>query len=64
MDDYDAGYLYQSKFLEDGQKARMAPAKLDEPFKAVPVAGSDLIYSEDVPLTYHIYQLIIRILFK
>ena len=56
MDDYDAGYLYECKFLEDAQKARMAPDKIDEPFKAVPVVGSDLIHSEDVPLTCIIFK--------
>ena len=60
MDDYDAGYLYECRFVDvEAQKARTgataaaAAAINEEPFNAKPVLGSDLINdnSDDVPLT-------------
>ncbi len=56
MDDYDAGYLYECKFMDEAQKARTAADKIDEPFKSVAVIGSDLIASEDIPLTCMVFK--------
>lgn len=52
MDDYDAGYLYECKFLTDAEKTRITTEKIDEPFGSVAVFKSDLTHNEDVPLTY------------
>jgi hypothetical protein len=52
MDDFDAGYLYECKFLNDTEKSRISSEKIDEPFFSVAVHKSDLTHSEDVPLTY------------
>ncbi|CAF0711556.1 unnamed protein product [Brachionus calyciflorus] len=51
MDAYDAGYLYECKFLDEAQKAKMSPEKIDEPLRGVPVIKSDLTHAEDIPLT-------------
>jgi hypothetical protein len=56
MDDYDAGYLYECKFIDDVQKSKISPDKVDEPFRAVPVVKSDLTHSEDIPLTSMIFK--------
>ena len=56
MDDYDAGYLYECRFTDEAQKARMQADKIDEPFKSVAVVKSDLTHTEDVPLTYMILE--------
>ena len=56
MDDYDAGYLYECKFIDDAQRSRMAAEKIDEPFKSVAVVRSDLTHEEDIPLTYMIQE--------
>ena len=56
MDDYDAGYLYECKFLDDAQKSKMPVEKIDEPFKSMAVVRSDLTHTEDVPLTYMIQE--------
>lgn len=59
VDDYDAGYLYECRFLDDAQKAKLSPDKIDEPFRAIPVANSDLTHGEDIPLTCMIFEYII-----
>ncbi len=51
MDDFDAGYLYECKFLTETEKSKISNEKIDEPFKSVAVFKSDLTHSEDVPLT-------------
>jgi hypothetical protein len=51
MDDYDAGYLYECKFLTTAEKSKMSPEKIDEPFRSFPVIKSDITHSEDIPLT-------------
>jgi len=56
MDDYDAGYLYECKFLDEAQKSKMSAEKIDEPFRAVPVVKSDITHSEDIPLNCMIYD--------
>ena len=56
MDDYDAGYLYECRFLDEATKARMPAEKVDEAFKTVPVVRSDLTHTEDVPLTFMIQE--------
>lgn len=56
MDDYDAGYLYECKFLDEAQKSRISAEKIDEPIRAVPVVKSDLTHSEDIPLTCMIFK--------
>jgi hypothetical protein len=53
MDDYDCGYLYECKLLEDAQKNKNV---VNEPVRAIPVEKSSLIDSEDVPLTYMINE--------
>jgi hypothetical protein len=56
MDDYDAGYLYECRFLDDSQKGKIAPEKLGEPVRAIPVFKSDLTHEEDVPLTFKLFK--------
>lgn len=56
MDDFDAGYLYECKFLDEVQKTKMSPDKIDEPIRGVPIVKSDLTHSEDIPLTCMIYE--------
>ena len=56
MDDYDTGYLYECKFLDEAQKSKMSAEKVDEPFKAVPVVKSDITHSEDIPFSCMIYD--------
>ena len=56
MDDYDAGYLYECRFLDDAQKARMPAEKVDEAFKSVPVVRSDLTHTDDIPFTFMIQE--------
>ena len=51
MDDYDAGYLYECKFLNETEKSRISSEKIDEPFFSVAVQNSDFIHTEDIPLT-------------
>ena len=57
MDEYDAGYLYECRFLDETAKAKMAAEKIDEPFRAVAVYGSDITHSEDIPLTCFLFKL-------
>ena len=52
MDDYDAGYLYECKFLNEAEKSRISTDKIDEPFNSVAVQKTDLTHTEDIPLTY------------
>ncbi len=56
MDSYDAGYLYECKFLTDTEKTRIAADKIDEPFGSVAVQKTDLTHNEDIPLTYILYE--------
>ena len=56
MDDYDAGYLYECRFIDDAQKSKISPDKQGEPFRAVPVIKSDLTHSEDIPLSCMVYR--------
>ncbi len=51
MDDYDAGYLYEYKFLTDTEKSKLPLEKIDEPIAHVPVQKSDLIFDDDIPLS-------------
>jgi len=54
MDAYDAGYLYECRFVSEPDRAKVsasALSQLDEPFGAVPVLQSDLTGSEDIPLS-------------
>ncbi|XP_046572732.1 cilia- and flagella-associated protein 44-like isoform X2 [Haliotis rubra] len=46
MGGFDAGYLYECKFLTDTEKSTMAEQLVDEPIRAVPVLESD-----DVPVS-------------
>ncbi len=59
MDDYDAGYLYECKFLTDAEKTRISNEKIDEPFNSVAVPKTDLTHSEDIPLTYLTFKYIL-----
>lgn len=59
MDNYDAGYLYECRFLDEAARAKMAAEKIDEPFRAVAVVGSDITHSEDIPLTCFLFKLVI-----
>lgn len=43
---FDAGYLYECKFLTEEEKSAMAEQLVDEPIRTVPVLESD-----DVPLS-------------
>lgn len=56
MDDYDAGYLYECRLLDETTKAKMPADKIDEPLRAVPVFGSDLTHSDDIPLTCLLFK--------
>ena len=57
MDDYDAGYLYECRFLDEANKAKLANSdKIDEPFRAVPVVRSDITHSEDIPLSSIVFK--------
>ena len=61
MDAYDAGYLYECKFISDSEKAKMSLSlmdKLDEPFKSVAVQKADLTHTDDVPLSTMIFELV------
>jgi hypothetical protein len=49
MDDYDAGYLYECRFVNDTKNNKSD--KLGEAFRAKPVFKSDLTHNEDIPLT-------------
>jgi hypothetical protein len=52
MDDYDAGYLYECRFINDFQtnKTTTLIDKITEPIRAVPIGKSDPTH-DDVPLT-------------
>lgn len=59
MDGYDAGYLYECRFVSDADKSKMSMTnieKCDEPFKSIPVIKSDLTHTEDIPLTCMIQE--------
>lgn len=56
MDDFDAGYLYECKFVDEVLKSKMSPEKIDEPIRGIPVIKSDLTHSEDIPLTCMIFE--------
>ena len=60
MDDYDAGYLYECKFLSDADKTRISNEKIDEPFNSVAVHKTDLTHFEDIPLTYLTFKYIFQ----
>lgn len=51
MDDYDAGYLYECKFLSESERVRTLADKIDEPIQSFPIIKSDLTHSDDIPLT-------------
>ena len=61
MDAYDAGYLYECKFISDSEKAKLSLSlmdKLNEPFKSVAVQKADLTHTDDVPLSTMIFELV------
>lgn len=51
MDGYDAGYLYECKFLSDTEKTKIPSDKIDEPIGSVAVVKTDYYFDEDIPLT-------------
>ncbi|XP_059142623.1 cilia- and flagella-associated protein 44-like isoform X2 [Physella acuta] len=45
MGDFDAGYLYECRFLPEEEKALMMPDNIDKPLRAIPVSESS-----DIPI--------------
>ncbi len=58
MDDYDAGYLYEYKFLTEAEKSKLPSDKVDDPIAHVPVHKSDLVFGEDIPLNCLTFRLV------
>jgi cilia- and flagella-associated protein 44 len=49
MNDFDAGYLYQCKYMTDDEKSKLpSPDKIDEPIQSVAVVASDILNLEDI----------------